>query len=176
MAGAVRTMSSQFFWPYEPQPPRIFALDTYFFAWRVLLSRGDAHGTQSVSKNENMTRQTFHRGRRRTPKCVYNRKEIECLTFASPSGGITGEILVKVLSYLDEAGILPSAQGGPTPCLIVDGHQSRLDPCFVEYINSEGHKWKVYIGVPYGTSLWQVGDAAELNGNLKNFSTKKNAS
>ena len=105
---------------------------------------------------------------------MYNRKEIDCLTFASPSGGITGEILVKVLSYLDEAGIFPRAQGGHTPCLIVDGHQSRLDPCFVEYINGKGHKWNMCIGVPYATSLWQVGDGEELNGNLKNFFIEKN--
>ncbi len=51
--------------------------------------------------------------------------------------------------------------------LIVDGHQSRLDPLFVEYINNKEHKWKVRLGVPYATTLWQVGDASEQNGFVK---------
>ena len=42
------------------------------------------------------------------------------------------------------------------PFLLVDGHISRLDPAFLEYINGEGHKWKVCFGVPCGTSHWQV--------------------
>ena len=28
------------------------------------------------------------------------------------------------------------------------------------------HEWVVCIGVPYGTALWQVGDASEQNGAL----------
>ena len=51
--------------------------------------------------------------------------------------------------------------------LIVDGHQNRLDPKFIEYINDEGHKWIVCFGVLYATTLWQVGDASEQNGNFK---------
>ena len=51
--------------------------------------------------------------------------------------------------------------------MILDGHSSRLDALFVEYINGEGHKWFVWLGVPYATSYWQVGDASELNGALK---------
>ena len=38
---------------------------------------------------------------------------------------------------------------------------------FLQYINDEKHKWKVFIGVPYGTSLWQAGDSAEQNGAYK---------
>jgi len=35
--------------------------------------------------------------------------------------------------------------------LIVDGHQSRLDPKFVAYINNKAHEWRVCLGVPYAT-------------------------
>jgi hypothetical protein len=51
--------------------------------------------------------------------------------------------------------------------LIVDGHQSRLDPAFVSYINDPAHEWRVCLGVPYATVLWQVGDASEQNGKFK---------
>lgn len=51
--------------------------------------------------------------------------------------------------------------------LIVDGHQSRLDPKFIHYINDKDHEWKVCFGVPYATVLWQVGDASEQNGKFK---------
>ena len=57
--------------------------------------------------------------------------------------------------------------GVPIPFLIVDGHQSHLDPMFVNYINDQRHTWKVCLGVPYATTLWQVGDASEQNGMVK---------
>ena len=51
--------------------------------------------------------------------------------------------------------------------LIVDGHQSCLDPRFVTYINDKTHEWRVCFGVPYATVLWQVRDASEQNGKFK---------
>ena len=51
--------------------------------------------------------------------------------------------------------------------LVLDGHQSRLDPLFIKYINDPGHEWRVCFGVPYATVLWQVGDASEQNGKFK---------
>lgn len=35
------------------------------------------------------------------PKCKYRGKVVDCLTFASESGGITDAILVKILEYFD---------------------------------------------------------------------------
>ncbi len=101
------------------------------------------------------------------PKCKYRGKVVDCLTFASESGGITGAILVKILEYFDILKLFDRYPGGPIPMLILDGHQSRLDPKFVEYINNEDHKWRVCLGVPYATVLWQVGDASEQNGKFK---------
>jgi hypothetical protein len=37
----------------------------------------------------------------------------------------------------------------------------------LEYILDDAHKWKVCIGVPYGTSYWQVGDSTKQNGCFK---------
>ena len=101
------------------------------------------------------------------PTCQYNGKTVDCLTFVLYSGGITGNILVKILTCFDAMELFPCYPEGPTPCLIVDGHQSHLDPKFVDYINTPGHKWKVCLGVPYATTLWQVGDASEQNGMVK---------
>ena len=75
------------------------------------------------------------------------------------NGEITSEILVEILKFFDDADLFPHIAGGPIPVLIGDGHQSCLDPKFVEYINDEVHQWKVCLGVPYATTLWQVGDA-----------------
>ena len=101
------------------------------------------------------------------PTCRYRGKDVKCLTFASESGGITGEILVQILSYFDSIELFPRLPGGPIPMLVIDGHQSRLDPMFIHYINNPQHKWKVCFGVPYATVLWQVGDASEQNGKFK---------
>ena len=101
------------------------------------------------------------------PKCKYRGKNVDCLTIASESGGITGKILVKVLEYCDGIDLFPCINDGPIPMLILDGHQSRLDPQFVDYKKEKGHKWKICLGVPYATTLWQVGDASEQNGFVK---------
>ena len=95
------------------------------------------------------------------PKCNYNGKLVDHLTYILESGGITGDILIEILKYFVETDLFPRLPGGIIPALIVDGHQSRLDPKFVEYINDVGHHWKVCLGVPYAITLWQVGDASE---------------
>ena len=69
------------------------------------------------------------------PTCKYNGKVVDCLTFISESGGITGNILVDILTYFDQIDLFPHVSGGPIPFLVVDGHQSWLYPKFVEFIN-----------------------------------------
>jgi len=57
----------------------------------------------------------------------------------------------------------------------LDGHGSQFDLKFLEYINDvegKGHKWNVCIGVPYGTSYWQVSDSAKQNGCFKMYLAK----
>jgi hypothetical protein len=101
------------------------------------------------------------------PTCTYRGKTIPCATYITESGGISGEILVSILRTLDDLDVFPRVPGGPVPVLIIDGHDSRLDPMFLTYINGEGHVWKVCLGVPYATSYWQVGDSREQNGTFK---------
>jgi hypothetical protein len=101
------------------------------------------------------------------PLCNFLGKEIPCLSLCSPSGGITADLLISILKYIDNLNVFNRQEGGPTPLLIVDGHESRLDTSFLEYINDSTHKWFVSLGVPYATSYWQVGDASEQNGQFK---------
>jgi hypothetical protein len=53
------------------------------------------------------------------------------------------------------------------PFLLLDGHGSRLELPFLQYIYGVSHEWVVCIGVPYGTSYWQVADSSEQNGSYK---------
>ena len=50
--------------------------------------------------------------------------------------------------------------------LLLDGHRSRLEVPFLQYINTPTDHWVVCIGVPYGTTLWQVGDSKEQIGSF----------
>jgi hypothetical protein len=101
------------------------------------------------------------------PTCKYNGKVVDYLAYTSKSGGITEEVLVEILTYFDTIYLVPRVPGGLIPLLIVDRHQCRLPPVFVEYINDENNTWKVCLGVPYATTLWQVGDTSEQNGMVK---------
>jgi hypothetical protein len=61
--------------------------------------------------------------------------------------------------------------GGSNPFLLCDGHGSRFEEPFLEY-NLEYNcpwncPWNCFIGIPYGTSVWQAGDSVDQNGILK---------
>jgi hypothetical protein len=101
------------------------------------------------------------------PTCNFRGKKIPYLPLSSPSGSITGELLVAILSYIDFLEIYERVPGGPVPFLLVDGHDSRLSPVFVDYITNPDHPWQVNLGIPYATSYWQVGDSSEQNGYFK---------
>ena len=53
------------------------------------------------------------------------------------------------------------------PFFLLDGHGGCFEESFLDYINNDLHRWKVCIGVPYETNLWQVGDSMQQNGSLK---------
>jgi hypothetical protein len=56
--------------------------------------------------------------------------------------------------------------GGVIPFLLLDGHGSRFELPFFR-VHKKDHEWKVCIGVPYGSSYWQVGFSPEQNGWFK---------
>jgi hypothetical protein len=58
------------------------------------------------------------------PTCIFRGKEIKYLPLASPSGGITGELLLDILKWVDAHNVYDRSPRNPTPVLIVDGHCS----------------------------------------------------
>jgi hypothetical protein len=72
-----------------------------------------------------------------------------------------------MLKAIDDLEVFERTPDGPMPFLLLDGHHSRLEVPFLDYIFDEEHKWYVCIGVPYGTHYWQVADSSELNGTYK---------
>ena len=100
------------------------------------------------------------------PKCSFQGKEIPCMVRWSPKGGITSAILAEALAHIDSFDVFDRSDGR-SPFLLLDGHNSRFELPFLEYITNNQHEWQVCIGVPYGTSLWQVADSKEQNGSYK---------
>jgi hypothetical protein len=100
------------------------------------------------------------------PRCEYNGNTVPCLVEGTPNGSITSELLAKALKHMDRLE-LSDRSDGICPFLLLDGHGSHFELPFVEYITDPTHEWTVCIGVPYGTSMWQVGDSIEQNGQYK---------
>jgi hypothetical protein len=99
------------------------------------------------------------------PTCFPYGKEVETYVTCSENGSITSEILRDALKHIDSKLTFDRTEG--TPFLLLDGHGSRFQLPFLDYINTEENKWTVCIGVPYGTHIWQVGDSSQQNGAFK---------
>jgi hypothetical protein len=99
------------------------------------------------------------------PTCFPYGKEVETYVTCSENGSIMSEILRDALKHIDSKLTFDRTEG--TPFLLLDGHSSRYQLPFLDYINTEENKWTVCIGVPYGTHIWQVGDSSKQNGAFK---------
>ena len=90
---------------------------------------------------------------------------------ASPNACMTGEILTKMFERMDKLGITKRGtdeNGNPiVPCIIIDGHPSRMNADFLTYINEEPTRYVAVVGCPYGTGMWQLHDDKAQNGNFK---------
>lgn len=106
------------------------------------------------------------------PECIYNGKNLPCFCCCSENGSITGPLLTEMLKAIDDAEVFDREGTGINPFLLLDGHGSRFDLDFLQYINAAATKWHCSIGLPYGTSYWQVGDSSEQNGSFKMALTK----
>ena len=106
------------------------------------------------------------------PECTYNGKTIPCFVGTSPNASITSHLLAEMLKHIDKFAQFDRSDG-QKPFLLLDGHQSRFDIPFLDYIHTAEHEWVCCLGVPYGTHLWQVADSSQLNGNFKVALTKK---
>jgi len=106
------------------------------------------------------------------PTCEFKGKQVPCAVAHSESGSITSELLASFLKHMDDLKLFPRDDPSVKPFLLLDGHGSRFELPFLSYVNDESHPWVVCIGVPYGTSYWQVGDSTEQNGSYKMAITK----
>ena len=108
------------------------------------------------------------------PVCQFKGKTIPSFVTFSESGGMDGKILTDILRHLDHLQVFKEDRNdGYIPFILLDGHQSRFELEFLRYINNPNTRWNACIGVPYGTSLWQVGDSSQQNGKFKVLMTKK---
>ena len=106
------------------------------------------------------------------PKCYFQGKEVPVFICCSPKGRIKSELLKEMLERMDSFDIFPCIPGGTLPFILLDGHGSRLQLPFLRYTNDPDHPWILSLGLPNGTALWQVGDAAKQNGCWKMSITK----
>jgi hypothetical protein len=101
------------------------------------------------------------------PVCHVNGIEVPAFVTNSESGGITPEILAAAFAKMDKIRLFPRSEGVPDPFVLLDGHGSRFQPPFLEYILDKSHPWEVCLGLPNGTHVWQVGDSKQQNGAYK---------
>ena len=92
--------------------------------------------------------------------CIFQGIEVPCLTQWIPKGSITSAILINMLATLDHLKVFDRT-GGRKLFLLLDVHGSRFALDFLKYVIDQLHEWVVYVGVPYGTALWQVGDSSD---------------
>ena len=105
------------------------------------------------------------------PFCHFRGKTVPCFVGCSEKASITSELLMEMLKYMDKLGLYEN-EDGQRPFLLLDGHHSRFELPFLQYIMDKEHWWTVCIGVPYATHLWQVADSTEQNGCFKMALTK----
>jgi hypothetical protein len=106
------------------------------------------------------------------PKCRFNGKDLPCFVCCTPKASITSELLVEMMRVIEDSGAFPRSPELGVPFMLLDGHHSRTRLPFLNWINDPEHPWKVCIGVPYATHIWQPADSSELNGSFKSALTK----
>ena len=83
---------------------------------------------------------------------VFKGKEVLFFIFWLPSRSITSAILHDKLEELNHLKIF-NRENGVIFALLFDGHGSRFNMDFLEYINYISHPWVTCIMIPYRTTL-----------------------
>jgi hypothetical protein len=100
------------------------------------------------------------------PSCTFNGLNVPCFCCASENGSISGALLTQMLQAIDTLGVFDHSTG-LNPFLLLDGHTSQFELDFLTYIHQRETKWDVCVGLPYGTSYWQVGDSMTVGCTLR---------
>jgi hypothetical protein len=85
------------------------------------------------------------------PVYTFNGKSGTCFCGYSDSGTINTELLAAMLQFMDRLNLFYRSDV-ISPFLLLDGHVSRFELPFLEYITCKDHEWNMCIGVPYQTS------------------------
>ena len=94
---------------------------------------------------------------------MYRDKVIPYLCQWSLKGSMTSKILKTIVHTLDVLEIFDQSSG-ILPTLLFNGHGSRLQLLFLQYVTDPAHLWVVLIRVLYDTSVWQLGGSNGQNG------------
>jgi hypothetical protein len=100
------------------------------------------------------------------PTCSFNGTEVPTFFTCSKNGIITSQLLTNMLCKMDDLELFDRSDG-VNPFLLCKGHGSRFEDPFLEYRLEGKRHWMCCIGVPYVTSMWQVGDSTEHDGTFK---------
>jgi hypothetical protein len=100
------------------------------------------------------------------PTCTFLGVEVPTFVTCSKNGSITIQLLTNILQTTDKLCLFDRSYG-TNICLLCDGHGSRFKEPFIKYTLESSTPCGCCIGVPYGTSLWQVGDSEKQNGTFK---------
>jgi hypothetical protein len=107
------------------------------------------------------------------PKCSFNVTEVPTFITCSKNGSITSQLLTNMLCKMDDLELFDRSDV-VNPFLLCEGHDSCCEEPFLEYTLEGKRPWTCCIGVPYGTSMWQVDASTEQNGTFKVESKKAN--
>jgi hypothetical protein len=102
------------------------------------------------------------------PTCSFNGTEVPTFfVTCSKNGSITSQLLTSILCKMDDLELFDHSDD-VNPFLLCDGHDSHFEQePFLEYKLEGKRPWTCCIGVPHGTSMWQVADSTEQNGTYK---------
>jgi hypothetical protein len=92
------------------------------------------------------------------PTCKFNGIEVPTFVTCSKNGSITSQLLTSMLPKMDQLEVFDRSDGF-NPILLCDGHGNWFEEPFLEYTLESNRPWTCCVGVPYGTSMWQVGDS-----------------
>ena len=129
----------------------IFAAKEFATAW--VLGYDASAKWQGEDHEENLNTGGLGKRFPMGPQCHYN----------GVDGSITANLLVEMLRAMDLLNVFDRSDKF-SPFLRLDGHSSRFELPFLQYINIPLTHRNVCVGVPYGTSYWQIGDSSEQNG------------
>ena len=97
--------------------------------------------------------------------------EIPVFFAATKNASMTSTILRDTFREMDGKGITQRGvdEKGKQfyPCVVIDGHISRMGEDYLRYVNDPDHLWMPRLGAPYGTSIWQYHDDTRMNGTFK---------